>query len=139
VSIQTVLALYRLKLLQTPFPGGVELYSDHRDDLDSIPAGGLRYQLRADSIGRSLLANTEREVWRVEVTIARKLGVGEAERTYTEGGTSGAIPQQVALLSRDFWLVTGVYSLDPSKERELEPIERVGKVVRFTAKATIIL
>lgn len=140
MSLQTVLALYRTQLQAGAFASAVELSSDLRDDLDSIPAGALRFALRPTYAGELIRSNTTYQTWQIEVDVVRKLGLAEAERTYTEGAVTGMVTQQAAIMARAFWRVAGVYDLDDAEDaRELEPAERVGRVVRFTARARILL
>lgn len=137
MALADVLTLYRSTLAAGAFAGALELSSDLRDDLDAIPAGALRYQIRATYAGESITPNVTRHAWQVEITVARKLGQGEAERAYTEGAVTGMVAQQQALGIKSFWKVAGVFGVDD--ERKIEPAERILKVVRWTVSATIIL
>ena len=145
MALGDVLTLYRAEINGGALPwallSGAELASDLRDDLEKHPNGALRYALRCTYAGQLILSNVDRHVWQIEITVAVHLG-GGSERGYTEGAINGMLPQQQRLASRAFWLVAGVYGLDDTDGggfAEIEPAERIVNVVRWTARARIIL
>jgi hypothetical protein len=117
--------------VQAQVSGIVRLGSDYRDDLESIPAGSTRYQLRGGPAGKdSTNSNTTRTVVAVELELIHALAGGE--RTWTEGAMQTHVE---VLIGLSFWR-----DLAASYDVTAAPsyvVERVGRVVMTTIAVSL--
>lgn len=140
MSILTVKALYHASLSGVS-PGLTRCSSDYSDELDSITAGLARYQVRSSYLGQKIASNTSRDVYEVEIVVAHRLAAALNERAWTEDASTGMDALQRLIGSRAFWVQTGVYGFEDGSALavELDQAERIGNVVRFAARANIVL
>jgi hypothetical protein len=117
--------------VQTQVSGVARLGSDYRDDLESIPAGATRYQLRGGPAGKdSSNSNTTRTVVAVELELIHALA-GD-ERTWTEGAMQTHVEVFIGLA---FWRdLAASYDVTAAPSYE---VERVGRVVTTTIAVSL--
>ena len=89
---------------------GTRLGSDLSENVERIPAGGLRFALKsvvsAPKIRSNDSASSARVTLALEVSVYYRLGAAEAERTYTEGNR---LTHMTALLNPLWWeAISGV-------------------------------
>lgn len=84
--------------------GGTRLGSDLSSAVERIPAGALRFQVKSIVSAVNLNSNDSRPVLALAIAIHRRLGVGEAERTYTEGVR---LTHQQSLVDPQWWRAIG--------------------------------
>jgi hypothetical protein len=112
------------------------LGSDHRLDLEKIPAGAARYQLRVfpPAIDERRGGNVVYAVAELAVAIHYRLGLAEAERTYTLGDHQ---TDSLAMLERDYWTaLAAVFDVTQGPSME-EAIARVGNVLSYTVAVEV--
>jgi len=110
--------------------GAVRLASDYRDDLEPIPAGATRYQVRGGPSGRDSDSNETRTVESVEVSLHHALS--GAERVYTEGAMQSDV---AALIALSFW--RGLAAVAEVIEPPGYEVEREALVVSVTVSVEV--
>lgn len=90
--------------------GGTRLGSDLSENVERIPAGGLRFALKslvsAPQIRSNDTSSSGRVTIAMELAVHYRLGAAEAERTYTEGNR---LTHMSSLLNPIWWeAITGV-------------------------------
>jgi len=110
--------------------GATRLASDLRDDLEPIPSGATRYQLRASSSGSASDSNVTRTLVSLELLLHHRLA--GAERAWTEG----SLQSHLETITRAAWwrALASVYGVDPDVEIELS---REGAVVTASFSITV--
>lgn len=114
--------------------GIVRLGSDHRDDLEKIPAGATRYQLRGGPAGIRYDSNQGATIEAVELVIAHRLASPTAERTYTEGALQTTLE---ALIAPAWWR-----ALAACREVARVPgyaVERRGNVIEAVVTTELVI
>ncbi|MCI0344826.1 MAG: hypothetical protein L0221_05185 [Chloroflexi bacterium] len=114
-------------------PGVIRLASDYRDDLEAIPVGATRYQLRGGAAGKAAdNSNVSLTFVGVEVSLHHRLP--GAERTYTEGVLQTHLEQ---LVDSGWW--RGIAAVAYVQEEGESVIERVGSVVSATVTLVVAI
>jgi hypothetical protein len=120
--------------VEAQISGIVRLGSDYRDDLEAIPAGGNRYQLRGGPARREPDTNADYTIEAVELTILHRLADRTDERAYTEGNMQSDID---ALIDFAFWRdLAATHELNAAPSYE---VSRVGSVIVTTLALEIAI
>lgn len=115
--------------------GATRLASDLRNDFEQIALGASRYQLVGIVGGFVPSSATPRVQVAMRLTVARRLGAGEAERTYTMGAMLTNLSQ---LLTPDWWrTVTGVHDVVVAPAMDSDDLVRVGNVISYQVDAVV--
>lgn len=107
--------------------GIVRLGSDYRDDLEAIPAGATRYQLRGGPAAQDFDSNATRIVEAIELLVSHHLADPDDERAYTEAAMQTNV---AALIALSFW--KGLASAFEVLSRPEYAVEREINVVTVT-------
>lgn len=120
--------------LEAQLVGIARLGSDYRDDLERLPAGARRYQLRGGVAGETVDSNATRQRLALELRILHALADPAAERAYTEGALLDA---EALLLSRAFWRGIAGLGLDEIEDGPSYRVERTGRIVALSVTLTV--
>lgn len=118
--------------------GIVRLDSDFRDDLESVPVGGTRFQLRGIPAGIDFDSNAQRTVEAVELLIHHRLSDPDLERAYTEGALQTDV---AAMIAPSFWRnLASAFDLIEPPVAEIGPNDRDANVitVAITTQISIV-
>jgi hypothetical protein len=110
------------------------LDSDYLDEHEAIPAGGSRFQLRVNAVGKLSDSNEFYQVAIVDLVSLHRLADPVDERAYTRG----AMQTNLALATSLSWwrALAAVYAVEEPPSVETE---RVGNVVFFSVEARLRL
>ena len=110
--------------------------SDYISETTAIARGGRRWQLRIAGAGYHYTSNITREIAQVQLAIAYRLGLAEAEGTFTRG----ALLDNIETWSADtLWRAfSSVYDLAADGSFVTTDITVVGEVIVFTIEGTVI-
>ncbi|HEY5609715.1 MAG TPA: hypothetical protein VIL97_00800 [Thermoanaerobaculia bacterium] len=127
--------------LEATLPSGTtptRMATDLSTDLQPVPAGKTRYQLKAWAGPRSEVGDSNliyRPVLDILMRVHYHLGAGEAERTWTSGSMHSALE---AILDPGWWLtISEVFYLDSFPGLEETDVSRVGRVITFQLRARV--
>ncbi len=130
-TLQEMLAQVAAALVTLLAPTG-RMRSDLRDDLEAIPLGATRFQLRGSPAGVSLDSNENATLEALEVVILHHLDSPDGEAAYADGILQ---PHLAALISPTWWRALSTVSevdSDPELVRDRE-----GNVVITLVRVTV--
>lgn len=143
-SIATVAAAVAAKIESASGQGlglgaNSRLADDYRDDLSDVLDATTRYQLRVSQIGRAGNSNVPTRVAAFAVSIVRKLGAAEAERTWTEGGLLTLLDK---ITDADWWAeptgIAGVRSVASDPRAIGVTTERTARVIETVIGPVVV-
>lgn len=112
--------------------GATRLGSDYRDDLEAIPDGATRFQLRGGPSGQDTDSNISYAVASVQLRVHHRLS--GTERAYTEAAMQTDL---AAMIDPEFW--RGLASAFEVLEDPVYSVERVGRVITYTIETSIAI
>lgn len=109
--------------------GASRCASDFLVDRETIAQGANKYQLRGAVSGLPENSNDARPRLYVRLDVHHRLGVGEAERDYTE---DEMLAYMQSLLSPAWWRITSyVHDLVEDPSLNTGDVTRIGNVISF--------